>query len=596
MSKKKQINKTSIGGQAVLEGVMMRGATSMATAVRDEDGIIRLEAKRVTPATKKNKFLGLPIVRGVVNFFTSMTGGMKTMTRSAEVYGEGEPSKFEVWMAEKLKVNLMSVIIGISVILGLGLAIGLFMVLPTFVTGLFLEQSEHPFLFTVIEGLIKLLIFVGYIGLTSLLKDIRRTYMYHGAEHKTISCYESGMELTVENVKKCSRVHNRCGTTFMFFVIFMSILVFCLFNAIFPNLFSGDTFGYKMLRVLVKIALLPLVAGLSYELLKGLAKSDFWLLYPIKLPGLLLQRITTREPDESMIEVAITSFNKVLKMDADPNEPECEFVVARKLCDITAEIKKKFADAKIDESDAEWIVSIATGKKRSELGSEKTVSPKYIEKINEWAKERLTGRPLAYIVGDVDFYGYKIYVNESVLIPRPETEELVELACRSIDSQSVVLDLCTGSGAIAIAVKKKTGASVYATDVSEAALAVASKNALANEVKINFSQSDLFDNVFGEYNVIISNPPYIKSEDIEHLDVEVKDFEPMLALDGGLDGLDFYRKIAIQAKDKLAENGVLFMECGEGQAEDIKNIFVDYSSVEVFKDINGIDRIVKAVK
>ena len=208
----------------------------------------------------------------------------------------------------------------------------------------------------------------------------------------------------------------------------------------------------------------------------------------------------------------------------------------------------------------------------------------------------MTGRPLAYIVGDVDFYGYKIYVNESVLIPRPETEELVELASKSINENSVVLDLCTGSGAIAIAVKKKTGANVYATDISDDALAVASKNAMANDVKINFSKSDLFENVYGEYDVIISNPPYIKTSDIEKLDVEVKDFEPTLALDGGDDGLDFYRKIAINARERLNENGILFMECGEGQAEDIKNMLINYSSVEIFKDINGIDRIVKAVK
>jgi len=262
--------KTSIGGQAVLEGVMMRGATSMATAVRDEDGIIRLEAKRITPASKKNWFVKLPVVRGVVNFITSMTGGMKTMMRSAEVFGESEPSKFEKWMSEKLKINLMSVVIAFSVILGLGLALGLFIVLPTVLTGLIVKQSEHPFLYTVIEGVLKIVIFVSYIGLTSLLKDIRRVYMYHGAEHKTISCYEKGLDLTVENVKICTRVHDRCGTTFMFFVISVSILVFCLFNAIFPNLFVNDGFVGKILRVAIKVALLPVVAGLSYELLKRL--------------------------------------------------------------------------------------------------------------------------------------------------------------------------------------------------------------------------------------------------------------------------------------------------------------------------------------
>jgi len=596
MAKENLKNKTSIGGQAVLEGVMMRGATSMATAVRDEDGIIRLEAKRITPATKKNKFFKLPIIRGVVNFVSSMTGGMKTMMRSAEVFGEGEPSKFELWMAEKLKINLMSVIIGISLILGLGLALGLFVVLPTFITGLFISQTFNPFLYTVVEGLLKIAIFIFYILLTSLLKDIRRTYMYHGAEHKTISCYEKGLDLTVENVRTCSRVHNRCGTTFMFFVITISILVFCLFNAIFPNLFVGDEFVYKLLRVLVKVALLPLVAGLSYELLKGLAKTDSWIVYPFKLPGLLLQRLTTKEPDDSMIEVAITSFTKVLKMDADENEPECEFVTAKKLCDLVKEVKEKFANANIDESDAEWLVSIATGVKRSDLGVDKTISPKYVDTVYKWMNERLTGKPLSYVIGNADFYGYTLTVNENVLIPRPETEELVELACKEITNSSSVLDLCTGSGAIAIAVNKKTNAFVTASDVSEKAIEIAKQNAVSNGANVTFVLSDMFTSIEGQFDFIISNPPYIKTADVQLLDNEVKDFEPHKALDGGEDGLDFYRVIALNATDYLKENGVLYMECGINQAHEIKELLSNFTSVDVIKDINGIDRIIKAVK
>ncbi len=596
MKEKDKTKKTSIGGQAVLEGVMMRGATSMATAVRDEDGIIRLEAKRVQPAMKKNKFFSIPVIRGVVNFVSSMIGGMQTMMRSAEVYGEGEPSKFEKWMSEKLKINLMSIILTISLLLGVGLAIFLFMVLPTFLTGLFLNQSEFPFWFTLVEGILKIIVFVAYIALTTLLKDIRRTYMYHGAEHKTISCYENGMELTVENVKKCSRVHNRCGTTFMFFVIMVSILVFCIFNAIFPNLFVNDGFWGKFLRVIIKIALLPLVAGLSYELLKGLAKTDSWVVYPLKLPGLLLQRLTTREPDNDMIEVAITSFTKVLKMDEDPNEPECEFITAQKLTNLVVNTKNKFKENGIDECDAEWLISIALGLKRSQLNSEITVSPKNAEKIQKWVNERLTGKPLAYVVGNTEFYGYKINVNENVLIPRPETEELVEIACKEINSSSDVLDLCTGSGVIAISIKLKTGANILASDISTAALQIAESNAKNNNAEIVFIESDMFSNIVGDFDVIISNPPYIKTNDIVTLDKEVRDFEPILALDGGEDGLKFYKKIANEAISHLKDGGVIYMECGYNQANDIKEIFSNYSSISIIKDINGIDRIIKAVK
>ena len=596
MSKQKLAKKTSIGGQAVLEGVMMRGEKSMATAVRDQDGIIRLEAKRVVPPTKQNKFFGLPIIRGIVSFISSLVGGITTLTRSAEVYGEGEPSKFEKWMSEKLKVNAMDVVIAFAMILGLGLAILLFMVAPTFLTGLMLSQSEHPVWFTVIEGVIKIAVFVAYIGLTSLLKDIRRTYMYHGAEHKTISCYERGLDLTVENVRTCPRVHDRCGTTFMFFVIFVSIVVFIAFNAIFPGLFANDGIAGKFLRVLIKIALLPIVAGLSYELLRGLAKTNFFLVYPLKVPGLLLQRLTTKEPDDGMIEVAITAFNKVLAMDSNPNEPETKFVTAKKLSEVLAEVKAKFKKADIDESDAEWIVSIGAGVKRSELEKDKMISPKQVETISKWVKERLKGNPLAYVLGNTDFYGFTIDVNENVLIPRPETEELVMYAIKEIAPESNVLDLCTGSGAIAIAVKKKTGAKLTASDISEKALETAKSNALRCGAEIEFIQSDLFENINGVYNFILTNPPYIKTSDIDGLQSEVKNFEPKLALDGGEDGLDFYRKIATEARAHLTENGVVFAEFGIGQAEEIKRLFGEYTSVEIIKDISGTERIIKAVK
>ena len=248
---------TSIGGQAVIEGVMMRGTSSMATAVRDSDGIIRLETKRLKTAKERNFFFKLPIVRGVVSFINSMVFGSQVLMRSADVFGEGEPSKFEKWMAEKLKINVMSVVTTFSLILGLALAVVLFMWLPQFLR----LQLENLFNYkfeiwakNFIEGGLKLLVFIGYILLSSLMKDIRRTFMYHGAEHKTISCYEKGLDLTVENVKKCTRVHNRCGTTFMVFVMVISILSFACVESII------GTDVEKIYRMLLKIALLPIVA------------------------------------------------------------------------------------------------------------------------------------------------------------------------------------------------------------------------------------------------------------------------------------------------------------------------------------------------
>lgn len=591
--KDKKVKKTSIGGQAVLEGVMMRGRCGVATAVRDSDGIIRIEAERITPPEKKSVFVRLPIIRGIVNFFSSLVTGTKILMRSAEVYGgdDDEPSKFEKWLAKTFKIDVMDVVLFFGVALGLVFSIALFFILPTFLGGLIGKAAPNmpPIVKNLIEGGIRILIFVGYILFTSLLKDIKRTYMYHGAEHKTITCYEKGLDLTVENVKKCRRVHDRCGTTFMFFVMFVSILVYSVFGAIFPVLNEN-----VWLKMLSRIVLLPLIAGLSYELLKLLAKTDSPLVLPLKAPGLLLQMLTTKEPDEQMMEVAIAAFNKVLKMDEDPNEPVCKFVCPEKVSVVTENLKKKFRSSSVDETDAEWIVSIVTGIKRSELGGDSRVKSSHIDKIAELAAERIKGKPLSYVLGNADFYGYEIKVDEGVLIPRPETEELVSEVLKVVKNTDKVLDLCTGSGAIALVINKKSGASVTATDISEAALEVAKENFKQFDAAVETRLIDLYGDLSEKFDIIVSNPPYIKTEEIDTLDKEVKDYEPHIALDGGEDGLDFYRRICEGAKQRLNEHGKLFLEAGYGEAEEIKKMLENDFNVEIIKDISGIDRIIKA--
>ena len=595
MAKKCKNNKVSIGGQAVLEGVMMRGKTSMATAVRDGDGIIRIETKRLKQ--KKNFFLKLPIVRGVVSFVQSLFGGTAVLMRSADVYAEGEPSKFEKWLSEKLKIDVMSIVGAFSLVVGLLLAIFLFMWLPqtlrTFLEKLFLTEF-NVWARNFIEGGLKLLVFVSYILLTSLMKDIRRTFMYHGAEHKTITCYEKGLPLTVENARKCRRVHDRCGTTFIVFVMLISILVFALFESI---LVSNNIVMHKAVRVLLKIAFLPLIAGLSYELLKGLSKTDCFIFYPLKVPGLLLQRITTREPDDKMLEVAITAFNKVLEMDNNPEIEEVTFTVPKKRKDVLCDVKKTLLNAGIsEEAEAEWIISITLGIKRDELNEDKLISCKNIDRINAIVNERITGRPLWYCIGDTEFLGYTIKVDERCLIPRPETELLAEEVIKIANENTAVLDLCTGSGAIAISVKKETNAKVTASDISSNAIDIAKENAKLLDADVEFIVGDAFSPLENrKFDVIVSNPPYIKSEDISTLQKEVKDFEPMLALDGGSDGLDFYRVIANNCINHLNEGGVLLLECGYNQAEDVKNLLKGFKSIEIIKDYENIDRIIKAV-
>lgn len=586
--------KTYIGGQAVMEGVMMRGKKSMAIAVRDEDGLIRLETKRL----KENKsvFAKLPVIRGVFNLISTMAMGVSTLMRSADVYGEAEPSKFEKWLSEKLKINIMTIITIISLTLGIGLAISLFILLPTFLSDLTynifnLSKNASPTGYSFLVGGFKIIILIIYLLLVSLIKDIKRTFMYHGSEHATISCYESGKELTIENAINCSTLHNRCGTTFLFYVLFLSIIIFIVLQEISQVSLIDNYF----VQIGVRILIIPLVAGLAYEMLKFLAKHDLFILKPLKLPGLALQKITTKKPTAEMVEVAITAFNAVLKMEEDDNIPEVKFITMQKYEDVYKQLKEMFEKAGIKgEADIEWIFVHVLKIKRSKIKETKIIKAKDYEKILEFAKQRAKGKPLQYVLGETEFYGYKIKLNQNVLIPRFETELVAEKAVSLINKQDNVLDLCTGSGAIAIAVQKKTDCKMIAADLSEKALSLAKENAENNKAEIEFVKSDMFKNLKGKYDYIISNPPYIKTEDIKTLDNIVKDYEPIQALDGGEDGLKFYKILAEKSKDYLTEKGIIVLEIGENQAEDLKKIFAEYQNIEITKDLSGKNRIFTA--
>jgi len=298
----------TVGGQAVLEGIMMKGKEEYAIAVRREDGTVSLTKQRFTSIRSKHKILRLPILRGIVGFVESMVLNFKTLSISAEQYGleEAEPeTKFEKWLTNTFGEKLMSVIMGISMFLGIALAIGLFFLLPSYIAkGIeWLAGRSLGIFMNLIEGVIKIIIFVAYLMLVSLMKDIRRTFEYHGAEHKSIFCYESGEELTVENVKKHRRFHPRCGTSFIFVILIISILV---------NSLPFVTWDNMLLRMLTKILILPLIVGIGFEFIMFAGKHDNFLTRILSAPGLFMQRITTREPDDSQIEIAIIALKTAL--------------------------------------------------------------------------------------------------------------------------------------------------------------------------------------------------------------------------------------------------------------------------------------------
>lgn len=309
------MKKTTIGGQALLEGLLMIGPEYRATAIRKSDGEIVVDKK---PQKPKGKFSKIPVIRGAVNLFSQMVIGVKALMYSAEFVdledGEKpyEPSRFEQFLDRKFGDKVADIAIYFSVILSIVFSVGLFILLPNFIANFIpikRDTSSGVISLNLIEGAIRVGLFIGYLALVSLLKEMRRVWEYHGAEHKTIHCYEHGDELTVENVRKYTTKHPRCGTSLFFTIMIISILIFS---------FTG--WHNVFLNALIRILLVPVVAGVSLEIIKFAVKHDNWLFKIFSAPGLMFQAFTTREPDDSQIEVAIAAFNEVLPVEVGSDD------------------------------------------------------------------------------------------------------------------------------------------------------------------------------------------------------------------------------------------------------------------------------------
>lgn len=308
MPKEKDYNKnckfkTMIGGQALIEGIYMRGPKKQSVVVRTPDG---LQEKVEDLKLIKDKYpvLGWPLIRGVVNFFSSMVKGVSALMYSASFFPEDEdvqPSKFDQWLSKKMGEKAEKVIVALAVVLGIAFSVALFFVLPTILSGFLRGYVTNRALRSLVEGAIRVVIFLLYLFLCSRMKDMKRVFSYHGAEHKTIHCYEAGLPLTVENVRGQSRLHPRCGTSFLFVVIIISILIFMVISAENP-----------FLRVLFRLLLLPVVVAIAYEFNRLVGRYDNWFTRALSAPGMWLQYLTTNEPDDSMIEVGIRALSLVI--------------------------------------------------------------------------------------------------------------------------------------------------------------------------------------------------------------------------------------------------------------------------------------------
>jgi len=311
--------KTMIGGQALIEGIMMRGPDKDAIVIRGKDGMtLEVSDRKLNPPGSVKNW---PFLRGMFNFFDAQVTGVKALMRSADLAPEEmqeQPSKFDLWLEKKLgNEKFQQAVIGIAVALGMGLSIGLFFLLPMVIVGFFDNWIHTTLALNLVEGIVRMAIFMAYMLLVSRMEEMKRVFSYHGAEHKTIRCYEAGLPLTVENVRKQTRMHPRCGTSFLLIVMVISILVFSVASsgllAVVPALEAmRGTFLFRLLMICFKLLLLPVVVGITYEINRLVGRYDNWFTRALSAPGLWMQNFTTNEPDDSMIEVGIAAVQAVL--------------------------------------------------------------------------------------------------------------------------------------------------------------------------------------------------------------------------------------------------------------------------------------------
>lgn len=710
---------TAIGGQAIMEGVMMQGPDRIALAMRLPSGELYLKTKK---KGKESMAAKIPFIRGIVAFVNALVNGMGTLMESADILEEyapeeyaEEPGRLEKWINKKFgEKAAWNYLMASALLFAVVIAVVFFVILPTWAVNFLGKWISSAIALNFIEGVLRIVMFVAYVAAIRSMKDIKTLFRYHGAEHKTIHCYENDRVLCPENAEEFYTLHPRCGTSFLVFVLIISLLLFSFLG--WPNL---------AIRIISRILLIPVIASISFELLRWAGRSNGKIVRILSWPGLQLQRLTTAEPNRDQLEVAILSLKAVL---VDPATPEIQGFVdkdgnivrsraeeeiaakeneawaaeveahteankeaARKALEETRieEARTVFEDRGkgADDKDVEEVIKFledldcddytivapeetdgrtlvrAIADREAAQAKARTLARRYTKDIKTYenalawgqaalsllengrneariimsyatglgrtelitrAKElmreddfaeyekriyaRIEGEPLQYIVGMQEFMGLPFRVNPSVLIPRLDTEVLADEVLKIIDQKGLrnpeVLDLCTGSGALGISIAARVpGALVTLTDASEEALHTAMGNAALNNVgrRCSFLLGDMFEALpeDKQFDIIVCNPPYIKSSLIETLDVEVKDHEPRMALDGGKDGLKYYRIIADEASMHLRSGGTLALEIGFDQAVDVKRLLnkaKTYEDSRVVRDLSHLDRVIIATR
>ena len=496
------MKKCDVGGQAIIEGVMMRGSKGLATAIRTPSGKIEVNVKKTKPITKKYKFLNIPIIRGAVVLIDSLIVGIKTLNYSASFFEEDEEeSKFDIWLKEKLgDKGANDLLVTFTMMISLLVAAGLFLGIPTAIASLFKNTGISSVALNLIEAIIRIAILIAYMFLISKLDDIYRVFQYHGAEHKTIFCYEADEKLTVENVRKFGRLHPRCGTNFLFLTMLVSVI-----------LFSLTGWGGFWQRLILRIVLMPIVAGITYEIIKWLGRTESKLGKIIAYPGLKLQELTTKEPDDAQLEVAIESLKAAEGIE-----------YKKKIGELLIDGNKILKEANIDTYilDTQLLLGKVLGKDKLYLitNKEEEVSKFKEREFYSLIEKRKNKMPISYILKTTEFMGLDLHVEEGVLIPRGDTEILVEETLKFMDEDKEyeVCDLCCGSGAIGISIAHfRENTKVDLIDYYDVPEKVTKRNIVKQKLsnRAKFIKSDLLNEVINQqkkYDILVSNPPYIK--------------------------------------------------------------------------------------
>ncbi|MBR5521066.1 MAG: peptide chain release factor N(5)-glutamine methyltransferase [Oscillospiraceae bacterium] len=600
--------KVSIGGQALIEGIMMKGPQSYSIAVRTPDGGIDVKEYK----NKENKFGKIPVLRGMYSFIDGLVTGYKSLMASAEAsMMDLEEDPMEEWLKKHFGAKATDILMMVAGVLGGMLALVLFMVLPTTITGIIDKFIPLGGLKAAVEGILKLVIFIIYLWLVSKMNEIKRVFAYHGAEHKTIACFEAGEDLTVENVRKHSRFHPRCGTSFMFIVLIISIAVF-----------SFVPWKSTLSRVAMKVVFLPVVVGIAYEVLRYTGRNVNACTKIMAAPGLWFQRLTTNEPDDDMIEVAIASVNTILphtvvkKAEEQPEQPEQEqpeekreeypVPVSNRLNDVYQFMTDILSQNENCEPrfEANQMIQSMLGSDRLTLGPGYELTEETKKQLISLSHKRAGGYPLQYILGSWRFFNLDLDVGEGVLIPRADTEDVVMSAVEVLKNIAcpAVIDLCSGTGAIALAIKSFIpDASVVAVEKFDRAYSYLERNIKKTGLMVLPVQYDVFkyDIVCDKeaFDMIISNPPYIDPRLEGELQTEVS-YEPGSALFAEDHGLRFYKFIAHYYRDALKEGGYMVFEHGYDQAKAVENILVSaqYRIVKHIVDLAGNPRGIIAQK